>query len=83
MPTAPSEHPPPVHVVAAAPSTTEILAATIAGAVERQLTHYVSTMSQQVEATRQAAEAARVEMHADFVQQLETLTARVDANHLA
>jgi hypothetical protein len=68
---------------AAAPSTTEILAATIAGAVERQLTQYVSTMSQQVDAARQAADAGRAEMRAEFAQQLEALTARVDANHQA
>ena len=60
-----------------------MLAATIAGAVERQLTQYVSTMSQQVEATRQAAETARQEMHAEFVQQLESLTTRVEANQHA
>jgi hypothetical protein len=68
---------------AATPSTTEILAATIAGAVERQLTQYVSTMSQQVEAARHAADAGRAEMRAEFAQQLEALTARVDANHQA
>jgi hypothetical protein len=68
---------------AAAPSSTEILAATIAGAVERQLTQYVSTMSQQVEATRHSADAARLEMRAEFAQQLEALTARVDANQQA
>jgi hypothetical protein len=71
-----------VHV-AAPPSSTEILAATIAGAVERQLTQYISTMSQQVEATRQAAETERLEMRAEFAHQLEALTARVDANHQA
>ncbi len=68
---------------AAAPSSTEILAATIAGAVERQLTQYISTMSQQVEATRQAAETARLEMRAEFTQQLEALTAKVDTNNQA
>ena len=67
----------------AARSTTEILASTIAGAVERQLTHYMSVMSQQVEATRQAAEAARLAMQADFAQQLESLTARLDGNQQA
>jgi hypothetical protein len=81
-PAAPGEPPPPLPA-AAAPSSTEILAATIAGAVERQLTQYVSTMSQQVEATRQAAEAARAEMRTEFAQQLEALTTRVDANHQA
>ena len=82
VPAAPSEHPPPVQP-AATPSSTEMLAATIAGAVERQLTHYVSTMSQQVEATRQAAEKERLEMRAEFAQQLEALTTKVAANHQA
>jgi hypothetical protein len=59
------------------------LAASIAGAVERQLTQYMSTMSQQVEATRQAAEAARLEMQADFARQLEALTTRLDGNQQA
>jgi len=40
-------------------------------------------MSQQVEAARQAAEAGRLEMRAEFDQQLEALTARLDANQLA
>ena len=82
VPAAPSDPPPPLHA-ATPPSSTEILAATIAGAVERQLTQYIATMSQQVEATRQAAEAARLEMRAEFAQQLEVLTARVDANQQA
>ena len=79
VPAAPSEPPPPVHA-AAPPSSTEIIAATIAGAVERQLTQYMATMSQQVETTRQAAEAARLEMQAEFAQQLEALTTRIDGN---
>ena len=58
-----------------------MLAATIAGAVERQLTHYVSTMSQQVEQAKQAAEQARADMRAEFAQQLDALTARVETNH--
>src|SRR4249920_3905021 len=61
VPAAPAEPPPP-RPAAAAPSSTEILAATIAGAVERQLTQYMSVMSQQVEATRHSAEEARLEM---------------------
>ncbi|MEY2583173.1 MAG: hypothetical protein QOE09_3022 [Ilumatobacteraceae bacterium] len=40
-------------------------------------------MSQQVEVTRQAAEAARLEMREEFVQQLEALTARIDGNQQA
>jgi hypothetical protein len=82
VPAAPSEHPPPVQA-AAAPSSTEVLAATIAGAVERQLTQYISTMSQQLDAQSQAAETARSEMRAEFTQQLEALTARVDTDHQA
>jgi hypothetical protein len=61
-----------------APSTTEILAATIAGAVERQLTQYMATMSQQLETSRQATENARVEMQAEFNKQLESLAARLE-----
>ena len=82
VPAAPTEPPPPVQATAT-PSTTEILAATIAGAVERQLTQYMSVMSRQVETTRQAAETARLEMHAEFVEQLESLTTRLDANQQA
>jgi hypothetical protein len=82
VPAAPGEHPPPVHA-AAAPSSTEILAATIAGAVERQLTQYISTMSQQVETVRQAADAGRAEMRTEFALQLEALTAKVEASHQA
>ena len=40
-------------------------------------------MSQQVEATRQAAESARLEMRAEFTQQLEALTAKVETNSQA
>lgn len=79
---APSEQPPPAPA-AATLSSTEILAQSIAGAVERQLTQYMSTMSQQVEATRKEAEAARLQMHAEFVQQVESLTARLDASQQA
>lgn len=56
------------------PSTTEVLAATIAGAVERQLTQYVSTMAQQVDAARQAVESSRNELRAEFQQQLKAVT---------
>ncbi|MEP7204493.1 MAG: hypothetical protein ABI894_17915 [Ilumatobacteraceae bacterium] len=82
VPAAPSEPPPPVHA-AAPPTTTEILAATIAGAVERQLTQYMATMSQQAESARLAAAAERLEMRAEFVQQLEELTTRIDGNQQA
>ena len=39
--------------------------------------------TQQVEATREAAETARLEMHAEFAQQLESLTTRRDGNQQA
>jgi len=81
-PAAPTDPPPPAHAVETR-STTEILASTIAGAVERQLTQYMSVMSQQVETAKQAAEAARLEMHAEFAQQLDSLTARLDSNQEA
>jgi hypothetical protein len=69
--------------LAPAPSSNDSLASTIAGAVERQITKYLLSMSQQVEAARESAEAARLEMRSDFAQQLDLLTARVDANQLA
>ncbi len=62
------------------PSSTEVLAATIAGAVERQLTQYVSAMAQQVDATRQAVETHRTEMRAEFQQQLEAVVAQFSAS---
>ena len=68
-PTEPPTSPP----TTAAPSSTEILAATIGSAVERQLTQSVTAMTQQVE-------AAREEMRAEFTKQLQSLTDRVDAN---
>jgi hypothetical protein len=69
---APTE-PPTSLAATAAPSSTEILAATIGSAVERQLTQSVTVMTQQIEATR-------AEMRAEFSKQLEALTERVDAN---
>lgn len=62
------------------PSSTEILAATIAGAVERQLTQYVSAMAQQVDATRQAVETHRTELRAEFQQQIEAVVAQFAAS---
>ena len=62
--------------VAAAPSSTEILAATIGGAVERQLTQSIAAMTQEVE-------AARAEMRAEFAEQLQALTERVDGTQEA
>jgi len=71
-------------------SSTEILAATIAGAVERQLTQYVSVMAQQVDAARSAVEANRIEMRAEMQQQIAAVMERLessqraaDANHTA
>ena len=64
---------------AMSPSSTEVLAATIAGAVERQLTQYVSAMAQQVDATRQAVEAHRTELRAEFQQQIQAVVAQFAA----
>ena len=64
---------------AMSPSATEVLAATIAGAVERQLTQYVSAMAQQVDATRQAVETHRTELRAEFQQQIEAVVAQFAA----
>ena len=61
------------------PSATEVLAATIAGAVERQLTHYVSSMSQQVDAVRQAAAADRDQLRDELQQQLTAVMAQLTA----
>ncbi|MEY4175883.1 MAG: hypothetical protein RI900_3048 [Actinomycetota bacterium] len=60
-------------------ATAEVLAATIAAAVERQLTQYVSAMSHQVEAARQAAEQAKEELRAEFSGQLQAVLQRIDA----
>jgi hypothetical protein len=59
-------------------STTEVLAATIAAAVERQLTQYVSTMAKQVDAARQAAEQNKNELRAEFQGQLNAVVQRLD-----
>ena len=56
--------PQPAHGLPA--NTTEVLAATIAAAVERQLTQYVSAMAQQVDAARQAIADSRDELRAEF-----------------
>ena len=66
-----------------APSTTEVLAATIAAAVERQLTQYVSAMAQQVEASRRAAEQGKAELRAEFQQQLDELAAKLAGDQSA
>ncbi len=64
---------------AISPSTAEVLAATIAAAVERQLTQYVSAMAQQVEAARHAAEQAKEELRAEFNGQLGIVLQRIEA----
>ena len=61
------------------PSTTEILAATIAGVVERQLTQYAAAMAQQVDAARQAVETNKIELRAEFEQRLQSLTEQLGA----
>ena len=66
--------------MAMSPSSTEILAATIAGAVERQLTQYVSAMAQQVDATRQSVETYRTELRAEFQQQIQAVVAQFAAS---
>ncbi|MEQ1698561.1 MAG: hypothetical protein ABMA25_00530 [Ilumatobacteraceae bacterium] len=58
-------------------SSTEVLAATIASAVERQLTQYVGAMAQQVDAARQAVETSRNELRAEFQQQIQTVLTQV------
>ncbi|MEY4339522.1 MAG: hypothetical protein RLZ14_1372 [Actinomycetota bacterium] len=65
---------------ALSPATVEVLATTIAGAVQRQLTEYVATMSQQVEVARQAAEQAKADIRAEFNAQLQGVIERLDIN---
>lgn len=65
---------------AISPATVEVLATTIAGAVQRQLTDYVATMSQQVEVARQAAEQAKADIRAEFNAQLQSVIERLDIN---
>ncbi len=60
-------------------STTEVLAATIAAVVERQLTQYMNAVTQQAEATRQAHERAIEQLRTDFSGQLTAVTQRVEA----
>jgi hypothetical protein len=64
-------------------STTEILAATIAASVERQLTQYISTMAKQVEAARHAAESSKAELRAEFQAQLGAVAQKLDGDHQA
>ena len=61
-------------------SSTEALAATIAGAVERQLTQYVSAMVQQVEAARLAVETNKNELRSEFQQQLQAVAAELTSS---
>jgi hypothetical protein len=60
-------------------ATAEVLVATIASAVERQLTQYVSTMTHQMDSIRREAEGARSELRAEFNQQLQVLTQRLES----
>jgi hypothetical protein len=62
-------------------ATAEVLVATIASAVERQLTQYVSTMSHQMEAIRREAEGSRSELRAEFNQQIQSLLQKVDTGN--
>lgn len=64
-------------------ATVEVLATTIAGAVERQLNQYVATMAQQVEVARQAAEQAKADIRAEFNAQLQGVIERLDINQQA
>ena len=58
---------------------TEVLAATIAAVVERQLTQYMTVMSKEVEALRQQTQQAQADLRADIQAQLQALTHRVDS----
>ena len=60
------------------PSQTEVLAATIAGVVERQLTQYMAAMTQQLDAARRQADEQRLEMRNEFESHLRALAARID-----
>lgn len=60
-------------------ATAEVLVATIASAVERQLTQYVSTMTHQMDSIRREAEGARSELRAEFNQQFQALTQRLES----
>lgn len=73
--TAPTDAPS-VPPAAAPQSPTELLAATIGSAVERQLTQSVTAMTQQFE-------AERAELRAEFAQQVEALNARVESSQEA
>jgi hypothetical protein len=60
-------------------SATEVLAATIAAVVERQLQQYMGLMSQQVDSARQAAEQAQQDLRSEFTQQIAAVAQRVEA----
>ncbi|MFZ4721304.1 MAG: hypothetical protein ACOYMR_17895 [Ilumatobacteraceae bacterium] len=64
-------------------STTEVLAATIAAVVERQLTQYMSVMTKEVEAIRRATEQAQQQLRAELTAQIAGVTQRVDESHQA
>jgi hypothetical protein len=59
-------------------NTTEVLAATIAAVVERQLTQYMSVMTKEVEAIRRATEQAQHELRAELSAQIAAVTQRMD-----
>jgi hypothetical protein len=61
-------------------STTEILAATIAAVVERQLTQYMAAVTQQNEAARHATEQAIETLRAGLSAQLADVTQRAEAS---
>ena len=60
-------------------STTEVLAATIAAVVERQLTQYMAAVTQQTESIRQANERAIELLRSEFSSQLAEVTQRAEA----
>lgn len=59
-------------------SATEVLAATIAAVVERQLQQYMGLMSQQVDSARQAAEQAQQDLRSEFTQQIAAVAQQVE-----
>lgn len=61
----------------AAASPTEVLATTIAAAVERQLTQYISVMVHQVEAARLAVEQNKIDLRTEFREQIEAIERRI------
>ncbi len=58
-------------------SPTEVLATTIAAAVERQLTQYISVMVHQVESARLAVEQNKIDLRIEFREQIEAIERRI------